>query len=163
MCLPPRVYRIAHLFEPARRRHEKSFGNLRLPSGRPSDAFTIGCMRLNHGYRRMLLVEQFTIKITCEAAKSLQRFEQFPDVGRLLQDARRAWLTVNAPLEPLLDRFVEPPPAVHDDGNAPGLRHAPQSPQETFRIAIRHALIGHYDGRLLAPRHPETPVAVHSV
>src|ERR1700737_4768857 len=35
-------------------------------------------------------IEQFTVRIACEAAKSLQRIEQFPVVGGLLQNPRRA-------------------------------------------------------------------------
>ena len=109
------------------------------------------------------LVEQLALQVAGEATESLQRFKQFPGVGRLPQNARRAGLTVNLLPQPVSDRVVEAPPALHNDRNVHGLRHAPQSGQEIFCIAVRHAVIGDDDGRLLAPRLPEAPVAVGCV
>src|SRR5260370_42590412 len=101
--------------------------------------------------------------VVWEPAESSKCFDKLASFRLLLQNPRRARLTANILPQPLFDRVVEAPPALHNDWNATGLRHAPQSGQEIFCVAVRHAVIGDDDGRLLAPRHPETPVAVGGV
>jgi len=138
MCLPPRVYRIAHLFRAgpsASRKKLRQFATaVRTTVGR----VTIGCNAAEPRIPADAIGRANSpSRSLAKAAKSLQRFETIPRRRTSSADARRAWLTVNAPLEPLLDRFVEPPPLCTTTGNVPCRRHAPQSPQET--IPHRHS------------------------